>query len=161
MPEYQVVALFNWTDQESVLSVTTEELGIESAPRDTYEFWTGAVGSMEDGVLQATVPAHGVRVFSLHEKRDYPQWVGSDRHISMNALEISDYRWEDGTLSMNVNLVGGFPVTQHFRIPDHLHLQKVRCPGARIEETIHDGHLSVTLFSQKNQNVRLELSFRA
>ena len=161
MPEYQVVALFNWTDKESVLSVTTEELGIESAPRDTYEFWTGAVGSMEDGVLQATVPAHGVRVFSLHEKRDYPQWIGSDRHISMNALEISEYRWEDGTLSMNVNLVGGFPVTQHFRIPDHLHLQKVRCPGARIEETIHDGHLSVTLFSQKNQNVRLELSFRA
>ena len=161
MPEYQVVALFNWTDKESVLSVTTEELGIESAPRDTYEFWTGAAGSMDDGVLQALVPAHGVRVFSLHKKRDYPQWIGSDRHISMNALEISDYRCEDGTLWMNVNLVGGFPVTQHFRIPDHFNLRKVRCPGARIEETIHDGHLSVTLFSQKTQNVRLELSFRA
>ena len=46
MPEYQVVALFNWTDKESVISVTTEELGIESASRDTYEFWTGAAGSM-------------------------------------------------------------------------------------------------------------------
>ena len=160
MPEYQVVALFNWTDEESVISVTSEELGIESAQRDTYEFWTGAAGSMEDDVLQASVPAHGVRVFSLHKKLEYPQWIGSDRHISMNALEISDYRWEDDTLSMGVDLVGGFPMTQHFRIPDNLHLYKVRCPGAKIDKTVHDGHLSVTLFSQTTRRARLELLFR-
>jgi hypothetical protein len=160
MPEYQVVALFNWTDKESVISVTTEELGIDSAPRDTYEFWTGVAGSMEDGVLQAPVPAHGVRVFSLHQKQEYPQWIGSDRHISMNALEISDYRWEGNSLSMNIDLVGGFPMTQHFRIPEHVQLSKVRCPGAKIEKTIHDGHLSVTLFSPTTRSVRLELLFR-
>lgn len=159
MPEYQVVALFNWADKESVISVTAEELGIESSPRDTYEFWTGAAGSMEDDVLQAQVPAHGVRVFSLHKKRECPQWIGSDRHISMNALEISDYRWEGDTLSMDVNLVGGFPMTQHFRIPDRFHLDRVRCPGAGIEKTIHDGHLSVTLFSPATRTVRLELLF--
>ena len=78
----------------------------------------------------------------------------------MNALEISDYRWEDDTLSMGVDLVGGFPMTQHFRIPDNLHLYNVRCPGAKIDKTVHDGHLSVTLFSQTTRRARLELLFR-
>ena len=161
MPEYPVVALFNWSDKDAVISVTAEELGIDPAPRDTYEFWTGAVGSMEVGVLRAPVPARGVRVFSLHKKQELPQWIGSDRHVSMNALEISDYRWENDTLSMDVSLVGGFPMTQHFKIPDKVRLNKVRCAGARVEKTVDNGHLSVTLYSQTTRTVRLELLFRA
>ena len=160
MPEYHVVALFNWSDKDAVISVTSEELGIDPAPRDTYEFWTGSVGSMEENVLQAPVPARGVRVFSLHKKREHPQWIGSDRHISMTALEISDYRWENDTLSMDVSLVGGYPMTQHFKIPDKARLYRVKCSGARIEKTVNDSHLSVSLFSQTTRTVHLELLFR-
>lgn len=160
MPVYNVVALFNWTDEESVIAVTSDELGIKSVPMDSYEFWTGAAGSVEDGVLSASVPARGVRVFALHQKREYPQWLGSDRHISMSAMEISDYRWEDNTLSMDVDLVGGFPMTQHFKIPEGFRLKKIKCV-ADVRHTIDNGHLSVSLESRKTEKVRLEIEFRA
>ena len=159
MPEYNVVALFNWTDEESMIAVTSEELGIKAMPVYSYEFWTGEFGTVEDGVIRHPVPARGVRVFSLHEKREYPQWLGSDRHISMNALELSNYRWENNTLSMDVDLVGGFLMTQHFSIPEGFTLLKIKCPGARLNEAIQNGHLSISLLSQKTQRVRLELLF--
>ena len=159
MPAYNVVALFNWGDEDGIVSATAKELGISSLAWETYEFWSGSAGSCEDGMIQASVPAHGVRVFSLHPKQDRPQWIGSDRHITMMASEISDYSWNGNTLSMDIDVVGGFPMTQHFRIPKGFELNKVRCPGAKLKRNMENGHLALTIDSRKTQKLHLELVF--
>ena len=159
MAGYNVVALFNWSDEAAVISVTAEELGIEPAPMDTFEFWTARSGSSPDGSLADTVPAHGVRVFAMHRKQDHPHWAGSDRHIAMTAAEISGYSWDGKVLSMDIDLVGGFPLTEHFSIPEGFSLKDVRCSGARCTQVLKDGWISLVLESKKTVLTHLELIF--
>lgn len=159
MPKYNVVALFNWSDADATISATADELGIGAGPLDTLEFWTGKAGRIEDGVLKASVPARGVRVFSLHKAENRPHWIGSDRHITMSAMEISGYEWDGGKLSMDVDLVGGFPMVQHFRIPAGFTLRGVSCDGADCSQSLADGVLSLTLSSKKSVRARLSLQF--
>lgn len=161
MPEYNVVALFNWNDRDELISTSAVELGIADSKMVTYEFWTGRTGIIgEGGRLEASVPARGVRLFSLHRLSERPQWIGSDRHISMAASEISDYDWNGLSLTMGIDLVGGFPMTQHFHIPDGMRLGGIRCIGADCSQTLQDGHLALTLTSRKSVKARLELSFQ-
>lgn len=159
MQSYNVVALFNWSDSEAEISADARELGIEAVPMDTYEFWTGMTGRIDDGVLKAAVPARGVRVFALHRRQDRPQWLGSDRHISMNACEISGYGWDGKVLSMDIDLVGGFPMTEHFSIPEGFRLSDVRCTGATCTQSLKDGSLALVLESKKTLRTHLELVF--
>ena len=159
MQSYNVVALFNWSDSEAEISADARELGIEAVPMDTYEFWTGITGRIDDGVLKAAVPARGVRVFALHRRQDRPKWLGSDRHISMNACEISGYGWDGKVLSMDIDLVGGFPMTEHFSIPEGFRLSDVRCAGATCTQSLKDGSLALVLESKKTLRTHLELIF--
>ena len=75
------------------------------------------------------------------------------------ASEISDYSWSGNTLSMDIDVVGGFPMTQHFRIPKGYALNKVICQGAKVKRTIENGHLALTIDSHKTQKVHIELIF--
>ena len=60
---------------------------------------------------------------------------------------------------MDIDVVGGFPMTQHFRIPKGFELNKVRCPGAKLKRNMEDGHLALTIDSRKTQKLHLELVF--
>ena len=82
------------------------------------------------------------------------------RATAMAAGEISDYDWNGLSLTMGIDLVGGFPMTQHFHIPDGMRLGGIRCIGADCSQTLQDGHLALTLTSRKSVKVRLELSFQ-
>lgn len=159
MPGYNVVALFNWSDADAEIAATAGELGIADGPMETLEFWTGRAGRIEDGVLKAAVPARGVRVFALHRSQGHPQWTGSDRHITMNACEVSGYTWDGKSLSMDIDLVGGFPMTQHFSIPEGFRLSDVRCSGAECSKVLQDGSLALVIESKKTVRAHLELVF--
>jgi len=160
MPPYNVVALFNWSGDNAPVRTTAEELGIEPLTMETFEFWTGAIGRTDkDGSLSSTVPGHGVRVFSLHKNPGHPFWIGSDRHITMSGTEFSSYNWDGHTLSMDINLVGGFPLKEHFCIPEGFYLGKISCIGAQCTRSSENDRLTLELVSKKTSLVRLEISF--
>lgn len=160
MPEYNVVALFNWNDEDSIISTSAKELGLSDTEMSSYEFWTGETGIIEKGgLLESTIPAHGVRVFALHTRTGQPQWIGSDRHITMNAGEVSNYGWNGSVLSMDINLIGGFPMTHHFDIPEGYSLKSIKCSGAKWTQSLQNGHLTLTLSGKKTTDVHIELYF--
>ena len=161
LPAYNVVALFNWSDCVQKVSTCCEELGIPSARMETLEFWTGQAGTLEEGGrLEAEVPTRGVRVFALHRSLDCPQWIGSDRHVSMSGVEISSCRWENLCLEMDLDTVAGFPLTEHFHIPGGYRLAGLDCLGAEVSDTLENGHLTVKLEGRKTGKTHLEIAFK-
>jgi hypothetical protein len=56
------VALFNLSDEDAPLSVTLEELKEEKM---LYELWTKEESRTVSGRIEASVPAHGVRVYRV------------------------------------------------------------------------------------------------
>lgn len=59
------VALFNLDEEEAFLSVSFDELMEETREGQLYELWDKSVSHVEDGVIKALVPVHGVKVFEI------------------------------------------------------------------------------------------------
>lgn len=160
---YNVVALFNWEEKSKNISFTTEELGIDSdANYVLYEFWTRKDLGVVKNNFAMDVPAHSVRLLSMHKEKTVPQWISSDRHITQSAMELKEYEWnnDNRTLKGRIELIGKFPLTMRLRIPEDYSFRTMNCEGAKcsvLNET--NNLLAVTFTPEKTGNYLFEIKF--
>ena len=163
--DYNVIALFNWSDETKVIPATATELGIDpSAGYTGYEFWTGKAAAYDKATqsLALEVPPHGVRVVALHPLQTVPQWVGSDRHIAQTGMEITGCRWhpDTRTLEGKIQLVGTFPLTMRLRVPQDYAYSNIICKGVKYAvKQEPDDLLSVTFHAKKSMDASFEIAF--
>lgn len=147
--DYNVVALFNWEDETKTISITTEELGVNSdAEYSLYEFWTQkSFGIMKDKFTM-DVPAHCVRLLAMHKEKSVPQWISSDRHVAQNAMELKEFEWntESRTLKGKIQLIGTFPLTMRLRMPEGYCCTKVECDGTKCSANLEENSILAVTF---------------
>lgn len=146
--QWDVVALFNWSDDEAEICCNFAELGL-SAEKSyaVYEFWTQSFCDIYENECSLMVPAHGVRLLAIHEEKNRPQFLSSNRHITQGAVDVLDLNWdsEEGELKGVVRLVGGYPTTLRFLIPEPYTVTDVTAEdGVTTSQHVdNDGVLSV------------------
>lgn len=161
--EYNVVALFNWGDQTKNISLSTEEIGVRSGINYVlYEFWEQkSYGTMTDRFAM-DVPAHSVRLLTVHPLKEFPQWVSSDRHITQNALELKEYQWqkEYRTLEGKIGLIAPFPLTMCLHIPKGFNLSGAECDGAKCTVAEEQNNiLAITFHPENTGDFKFRLKF--
>ena len=152
--EWDVVALFNWSDEEKEVGFKFEELGLDASKfYAIYEFWTDEFQDIYEGEFSMSVPPHAVRLLAVHEEQARPQFLSSNRHLTQGAVDLEDLSWDakKKELSGSVKLVGGHPTQLAFLLSDNFALQKVSAKDAEMALKVdHDGVLRVTLSSAKD-----------
>jgi alpha-galactosidase len=121
---WQVVGLFNWSEQPADCSIRFEELGYAAgATLHVFDFWTRQYRCITeaDMVFQA-VPAHGCKLLRVCEVREAPQLVGDMLHISQGA-EIASWMVEADRLVIETVDMGR-------RVEGNLWLAMGNPPGA-------------------------------
>lgn len=164
--KYNVVALFNWEDMPRTIEATAKELGIEELVNYiAYEFWTQKLIEIEKDKplnLSVKVPPHSVRVLVLHALQENPQWVGSDRHIAQNGMEILGYDWQESRSTVNgsIRLVGGFPLTMRIHVPDGYIYKLINCKHVKCSIKQEAGNiLALTFRSEQTVDADFEIVF--
>ncbi len=161
--DYNVAALFNWEDKPRQISFTAGELGIDPDPEYVlYEFWTEKSAGVMKGSFTMELFPRSVRLLVIHRLETVPQWIGSDRHVAQNALELEAYQWNDKTRSLEgiIRLIGSFPITARFHVPGGYSYRNVSCEGARCSAAQEPGNvLAVTFYSSKTDNYRYQIEF--
>ena len=161
--DYNVVALFNWDDENKKVSFSNAELGIDTEVDYTlFEFWTQKdLGTMKGG-FEMEIPAHGVRLLSIHKVKSVPHWVSSDRHIAQNGMELENYVWKEGTKTLegSIKLIETFPLTMHIRVPDGYQFIGAVCKGAQCSGIMEGNILTVTFKSKKTDGFPFHLKFK-
>jgi len=59
-----------------------------------YDFWEQRLLAETSGSLRLHFAFSSVRLLALHEKRSVPQVVGTDRHYTQGAVELTQVRWD-------------------------------------------------------------------
>ena len=160
--DWHVIALFNWSDTEERIGFSWDEIGEPMERRFVgWEFWGGAYLGTLSGKMSLAVPPRSVRLVALQPQADHPQFLTSDRHITQGAVGLQDQRWTDGTLTLSVEAVGGFPQTLRIAIPEGYTLKSAAAPGAKIISSTEAGGriLAVSLETNHSANVELVLTF--
>ncbi|MDP6124346.1 MAG: hypothetical protein QGH20_01155 [Candidatus Latescibacteria bacterium] len=99
---WHVVGLFNWgelndendSSPSKDIAVRVEKLGLNDEQTYlAYEFWSRKFLGTVRRKLSVEVPSHQVAVVPLKPRRDHPQFLSRNRHISQGATDIVRIRW--------------------------------------------------------------------
>ena len=160
--DWHVVALFNWSETNAVVSAELTELGEPADRRFVgWEYWNGQYLGMVEGGFGMQVPPHSVRLVALQPYAGRPQFLTSDRHLTQGGVELKDQRWNGGSLAVTLKVVGGFPMTARFAVPDGYTVKNVSADGAEVEMS-EEGRgrvVAVKLSSAVTTDVKLSLTF--
>lgn len=162
---WDVVALFNWTEKEAEIGFDFEELGLAKDKfYAIHEFFTDEFQDIYqgEGSFSMTIPPHAVRLLAVHEEQPHPQFITTDRHFTQGAIDLEDLAWDDAncTLSGKVQLVGGFASTMTFLVPDNYELTGSSAEGTALTlKKNADGLLKISLAAESNCTADFCLSF--
>ena len=158
--EWDVVALFNWNDEEAEIGFGFDELGLErSKSFAVHEFWTDKFMGIHDGDFRMAVPSHAVRLLVVHEAQGRPQFLSSDRHQTQGAVDLEDLSWDSAAMTLTgaVRLVGGHPTRLSFLIPHGFMFNSLDTKDLESSYEVDEGILRITLTSVLN--TRYQKSF--
>ncbi len=161
---WHVVALFNWMDEPALVGFDWGEIG-EPADQSfsCWEFWTESWQGVNQEHFEMQVPPRSVRLLALQPYAAHPQFLTSDRHITQGGVELKDQQWSEDCLKATINVIGGFPMTARFFIPDSFAFKSVAVPdgvAASARREAGGKVLAVTLSAEKTQDVPVSLSFK-
>lgn len=162
---WDVVALFNWSESETTIGFDFAELGLEpDADYILYEFWTQAYQGVKKGHVEMPVPGHGVRLLAVHRAQANPQFISSDRHVTQGAVELTRLTWNASTktLAGTVKVVKDSPLTLRFRVPSgYAFIEAKTIAGVACKAPAESVEIvAVTLTSPVSQDVPFSLSWK-
>jgi hypothetical protein len=91
-----------------------------------------------------------------------PQFLTSDRHITQGGVELKDQVWAEDRLTTTVNVIGGFPATFRFLIPESFRCSRVSVPDGVKMTTRSEAEgriLAVTVSSEATRDIPVTLEF--
>ena len=161
---WHVVALFNWSDVQAEIGFDWSWIG---EPDDRafacWEFWTETWQGVNKERFAIQVPPRSVRLVAMQPYAAHPQFLTSDRHVTQGGVELKGQKWADDTLCATLNVIGGFPMTARFFVPDSFGFKSVSVPeGVTAVSRREAGGkvLAVTILSEKTRDVPVTLSFK-
>jgi len=162
--QWDVVALFNWSDAAADVGVCLAELGLAGgSPYLLYEFWEDRFLGRATEALCAHVPARAVRLVAVHADRGRPQWLSTDRHVTQGGVELEALTWDDESRSLRgrIRLVRHHATELRFLVPAGYALARTSATGAdvRTVRTEADGITRVSLWSAETHAADFALEF--
>jgi len=93
--EWTVAGFFNVSETEPLeRTVPLPRLWLDPAKTYlAYDFWRERLHGEVTGELRVTIAPASVVLLALHEKRDVPHVVSTDRHVLQGALELESTTW--------------------------------------------------------------------
>ena len=99
-----------------------------------WEFWTKAyLGAFQQTLTPGAVdPRFGVQAICLRERQAHPQLMGTNRHVSCGAFDVSAMTWSGTALEGTSQIVGNDPYELYLTEPAGFTLANVRVTGADV-----------------------------
>lgn len=163
--QWDVVSLFNWSDQPATMRFSFSQLGLDGA-KDylLYDFWNRKFLGSRQGDFEARLEPHSNLLLAIHARQDRPQFLSTDRHVSQGGVELLDVAWNQdrAELVCRFAMVEGERLTAYFHVPSSYVFDKADAGGADIENAAVDPALvlSVSLRRATSGQANLRLRFR-
>jgi hypothetical protein len=160
---WDVVSIFNWGDEAQDYRIAFETLGLDAKKAYLlYEFWSGMFHGVRRGFINTHVEPQSNLLLAVHELKDHPQFLSTDRHISQGGVELIDVAWkaERGELVSRVKLVENDILTMSVHVPADYAYREAIATGATVEDVGGIGAVKTVLLRRATSGeAELTLSF--
>jgi len=117
--KWDVVAVFNWEDEDAEYVITPEILGLASEEWICTDVWGGYLLDNEKGRVNLQVGAKSCRVVGYWPNLGRPQFIGTNRHLTQGSDDVSALSWDGDSLILSgcSQVVGGDPYKIRVYVP--------------------------------------------
>jgi len=172
--KWKQVILVNNNKEKSIISapfsgdqVTTGSLGFSPTGRYVvYDFWNeNAIGifSGKESLTRELDKGEAL-VYSVKELFNYPQIIGTNRHVMCGMFELNNEKWEEQThkLTFNASLIEGETMNIVIHLPEgkQMTVKNVAADNATSSYSVKDNYLTVSLLnSYENVDAKVIVEF--
>ena len=169
--KWHVVGMFNWgvnkTMRGEEINGTREmylkfaDLGLPAnGSYRLYDFWERKYLGEYKISYVAKLPPRSVRVVAVHPALARPQFLGTNRHITMGATDIAQIRWDGKTkaLSGKQSAVAGFEYDLAFYVPKGYELKSAKAGGKAAKTVASEDGRVLNLFFKPAKTGSIEWS---
>lgn len=91
-----LLGYFNWDEEAEVTrTFALTRLGLQPATSYlVYDFWEQRLLAETNDALRLHFAPASVRLLAIHARRGVPQVIGTDRHYTQGAVELTQVRWD-------------------------------------------------------------------
>lgn len=122
--DWNVVGAFNWDEPATArTTIRFEQLGLDGDREYlAFDFWNRKFLGAFRRKIVLDVPPRACRVVAVHARRDEPQVIATNRHITQGGVSLHDVRWRQrtATLSGRAKVIGGDPYDLFVHTPPGL-----------------------------------------
>ncbi len=116
---YNVVSVFNTTDKKCEYTLDFEnELELGGGKYHIYDFWDDKYLGTAREKISLSLDGCETKLLSVRQKKDVPQIISTNRHITQGAQEIEDMYFDKNTLFVRARLVKNDKYKMAVYIPD-------------------------------------------
>lgn len=116
---YNIVSVFNTTDKKCEYTLDFEnELELGGGKYHIYDFWGDKYLGTAREKISLSLDGCETKLLSVRQKKDVPQIISTNRHITQGAQEIEDMRFDKNTLFVRASLVKNDKYKMAVYIPD-------------------------------------------
>ena len=125
-----------------------------------FDFWNQKFLGKVQEQYSVELPPHSCQVLSLRPAEGHPQLVGTDRHITMGAVELKDEKWDAARkqLRIKVELVQNYPTTLTIYTADR-GFKEAKATGADIQASPEGEIVRAKLLSPTSGLAEVTLQF--
>ena len=161
---WDVVSLFNWTDEPRIQRLTFAEIGLDGKRRYLlFDFWNHKFLGTAKDQMEFKLEPRSNQLLAVQPDLDRPQFLSTDRHVSQGGVELADASWNPDRLELacSFKLVENDRLTAYFHIPPTFVLTGATAEGANLEQTTSGASsiISITLCRPTSGETRLRLKF--
>lgn len=136
--------------------IPLKDLGLdENKEYLPFEFWTKLfAGSVKKQFTPAAIDTfYNCQVYCFKEKKDHPQLLATNRHISCGAYEIKDIQWNNKTLQGSSEITANTNYELYVYEQVNYSSVKITCANAVVLKEEKDGLLKKITLSSANSGM--------
>lgn len=143
--------------------ISLKNLGLDMAKTYLcFEFWTKQlVGEINKQFYPGPIDTgYHCQVFCFREKKDHPQLLATNRHISCGGVDLNELSWNKNILSGTSEVVGNDLYEIYIYEPDNYSVNKVIASGVEIIGNKKNGSVrTVSFTASENATIKWSISY--
>lgn len=134
-------------------TVPLQNIGLDPHKRyHAFDFWAQTYNGIISEVLTCHPLALGCcQILSLREAKDHPQFVGSSRHVSADAISLVEELWEKGHLKLTLRGIINTTETYCIDVPRSYHFKDITATGAVVAIDLSSSYLKIQVQFQLDE----------
>lgn len=127
-----------------------------NASYHVFDFWKEKYLGIVTGELKVRELGLGeCQILGLRKVKEIPQFIASTRHVSMDAVSVQEFTWNENKICINLSGVPKSKEKYYFAVPEGFDLKNVEVQGMCCEITQNENVLcaEVEFLDQESQMI--------